>query len=68
MEIPLSQLAPATLRGLVEEYITREGTDYGVEVEFERKVDQVLAQLRRGEATITFDPETETASVTARPE
>ena len=47
-----------------------EGTDYGVhETSLEAKVAQVLIQLRRGEAHITFDPATESVNVvvTARP-
>jgi uncharacterized protein YheU (UPF0270 family) len=42
----------------------REGTDYGAhEVSLESKVAQVLGQLRRGEAHITFDPATESVNV-----
>lgn len=42
----------------------REGTDYGVhEASLEAKVAQVLIQLRRGEARITFDPATESVNV-----
>ena len=42
----------------------REGTDYGLhETSLEAKVAQVLLQLRRGEAHITFDPATESVNV-----
>jgi uncharacterized protein len=44
--------------------VLREGTDYGVhETSLEDKVAQVLIQLRRGEAHITFDPATESVNV-----
>ena len=57
-------LAPDTLRAVVESFVLREGTDYGIhEVSFEAKVEQVLVQLRRGEAHITFDPATESVDV-----
>jgi uncharacterized protein YheU (UPF0270 family) len=57
-------LAPDTLRALIESFVLREGTDYGVhEVSLEDKVAQVLLQLRRGEAHITFDPATESINV-----
>jgi uncharacterized protein len=57
-------LAPDTLRAVVESFVLREGTDYGIhEVSLEAKVEQVLVQLRRGEAHITFDPTTESVNV-----
>jgi uncharacterized protein YheU (UPF0270 family) len=51
---------------VIESFVLREGTDYGVhETSLEDKVAQVLIQLRRGEARphITFDPATESISV-----
>ena len=57
-------LEPDTLRAVVESFVLREGTDYGMhEASLETKVAQVLRQLRRGEAHITFDPATESVSV-----
>ena len=64
VEIPYRKLAPETLRALVEEYITREGTDYGLEEKtLEEKVADVMKQLERGEAKIVFELETETANI-----
>jgi uncharacterized protein len=58
------ELAPDTLRAVVESFVLREGTDYGIhELSLEAKVEQVLVQLRRGEAHITFDPATESVNV-----
>jgi uncharacterized protein YheU (UPF0270 family) len=57
-------LAPATLRAVIESFILREGTDYGLhESSLDDKVAQVLAQLRRREAYIVFDLGTESVSV-----
>ena len=57
-------LAPDTLRAVIESFVLREGTDYGVlETSLEAKVAQVLLQLRRGEAHVTFDPVTESVNV-----
>jgi uncharacterized protein YheU (UPF0270 family) len=57
-------LAPDTLRAVIESFVLREGTDYGLhETSLEAKVAQVLRQLRRGEAHITFDPATESVNV-----
>jgi uncharacterized protein YheU (UPF0270 family) len=42
----------------------REGTDYGLhETSLEAKVAQVLMQLRRGDAHITFDPASKSVNV-----
>jgi uncharacterized protein YheU (UPF0270 family) len=62
--IPIDSLAPETLRAVVEEYVSREGTDYGrSEFTLEQKVEHVMRQLRRGEAQITFDPVTGSVDV-----
>ena len=62
--LPPDALSPEALRDLVEEFVTRDGTDYGaVERGVEEKVAQVTAQLRSGEARLVFDPETETANI-----
>ena len=77
VELELDQLSPEALRGLIEEFVTREGTDYGSghateggrglrhdrEWTFEEKVDQVLDQLERGDARIVFDLELGSASI-----
>jgi uncharacterized protein YheU (UPF0270 family) len=57
-------LEPDTLRAVIESFVLREGTDYGEhETSLDTKVAQVLRQLRRGEAHITFDPATESINV-----
>ena len=64
VEIPFDRLSADAVDRLVEEFVSRAGTDYGeVERSLESKRDQVLAQLRRGEATILFDPESESANI-----
>jgi len=64
VELAPDQLSPSALRGLVEEFITREGTDYGrAEWTLEEKVAQVFRQLDCGEARIVFDLELESASI-----
>ena len=62
--IPPDQLRADVLRGLIEEFVTRDGTDYGaVEQSVEQKLAAVIAQLESGEAQLVFDPETETANI-----
>jgi len=64
VEIPCAQLAAETLNALIESFVLREGTDYGVrEVPLAAKVAQVRRQLERGEAQIVFDPATETVDI-----
>ena len=61
-------LAPETLRRLVEDFVTRDGTDYGVvEASIERRVADVMAQLKRGEAVISFDPVTASTTIAVKP-
>ena len=52
------------LSGLIEEFITREGTDYGErEFSLTEKVEQVKAQIKRGDVVIVFDAESETCNL-----
>lgn len=65
--IPHTELSKEALRGVVEAFVLREGTDYGDrEVAHETKVLQVLRQLERGEAEILFDPVSETVDIVVR--
>ncbi len=64
VELSASDLSADALRGLVEEFVSREGTDYGhVDRSLESKVRDVMRQLDEGEARIVFDLATETASI-----
>lgn len=65
--IPTEQLSADALQGLMEEFIMREGTDYGeVEWSLEQKVEQVRLQLRRGDAVVVFDIATESCTIMPR--
>lgn len=67
MIIPYEQLSSDALQGLIEEFITREGTDYGVEeVSLNTKVDQVKQLLKRREVVVVFDFTAESASLLTR--
>jgi len=62
--VPYTELAADLLHAVVESYVLREGTDYGEkEYSLEDKVAHVIARLKRGEARIVFDPESETVSI-----
>ena len=67
VKIPYEQLSPEALHGVIEEFVTRDGTDYGeVEVPLGAKIAQVMAQLKSGKAVIVFDQETESCTVLRR--
>jgi hypothetical protein len=62
--VPHTELSAAALRGVIDSFVLREGTDYGErDVPHEAKVAQVLRQLERGEARIMFDPVTQGVSI-----
>jgi uncharacterized protein YheU (UPF0270 family) len=64
IEVPPAQLSPEALRGVVESFVLREGTDYGErEYSLDEKVEQVIRQLARGEARIMFDPEAQSIQI-----
>ena len=67
VEVPHGELSRDVLRRLVEEFVTRDGTDYGtVERTLEEKVAALMGQLESGEAVIRVDPEHETIDIALR--
>ena len=64
VRVPHTELSSELLKAVIESFVLREGTDYGErEFTLEEKVARVVRQLERGEAQITFDPETESVDV-----
>ena len=64
VEVPFQQLSDAALQGLIEEFINREGTDYGAtEYSLADKVEQVRLALKAGRAVIVFDPVLESCTL-----
>ena len=60
ISIPLEQLTPQALQGVIDAFILREGTDYGhQEFTLDEKRGRVRAMLQRGEAQICYYPENE---------
>ena len=67
IEIPFKRLDAEILSAVIEEFILREGTDYGArEVSLEDKIAQVRGQLENGDVLITFDPRTENCTLLTR--
>ena len=62
--VPYAELSADALQGVIDNFILREGTDYGLhETPFSDKVGQVRRQLETGDARILFDPVTETVHI-----
>ncbi|MFT5701463.1 MAG: hypothetical protein ACI8ZB_004358 [Desulforhopalus sp.] len=64
VKIPYEQLSKEALNGVIEEFVTRNGTDYGeAEISLETKIAQVLSQLKSKDAFIVFDHNSETSTI-----
>lgn len=64
VEVPLDALSRDALRGVIEEFVTRAGTDYGTqEKSIEEKMRDVERQLERGDARIVFDVDAQTTNI-----
>lgn len=69
VEVPATALSPDALSGIIDEFILREGTDYGAtELDHEAKVKRVRKQLEKGDVKIVFDPNLESVSLLTRAE
>ena len=63
-KIPVNKLSAEALQGVIEEFISRAGTDYGeVEASQETKFRQVKQKLDNGLAVLIFDDKTETTNI-----
>ena len=64
MQIPWQSLSDTALSGVIQEFVLREGTEYGPsEVPLARKVEQVLAQIQGGRVGIFSDPDAGTTTL-----
>lgn len=69
MIIPFEKLSAEALKGVIEEFVTRDGTDYGlVEMNLEKKADMVLRQLKNGDVFIVYDEITMTTNIVLKDE
>lgn len=69
VEIPVEALSVDALAGIIDEFILREGTDYGAsEVAYSTRTAQVRRQLESGDVKIVFDPNTESVTLLTRAE
>ncbi len=67
IEVPYEQIDPDTLRNMIEEFVTRDGADWGDPgCRLEDKITQVLQQLRNNKVQIVFDLKSNTANIVVR--
>lgn len=65
--IPPSRLEEEVLISLIEEFVSREGTDYGAtEVSFQVQSDRAKQALLSGEVLIVFDTVLESCQLISR--
>ena len=60
MIVPHTQLQPATLRSIVLEFVTRDGTDYSI---VETRVEQILSQLTAELVELDFDDVSQSCNI-----
>jgi uncharacterized protein YheU (UPF0270 family) len=64
MIIPLEQLPIDTLNAIIENFVLREGTEYGSEdVSLNNKIAQVHQQLKQGSALLVYSELHETVNI-----
>ncbi|MBW2594100.1 MAG: YheU family protein [Deltaproteobacteria bacterium] len=64
MIIPYEKLSKEALQGLIEEFVTRDGTDSGyIKKALDQNVEMVIGQLRRGDAVVVYDEKIGTANI-----
>ncbi len=62
MIIPYQKLSPDALHGVIEEVVTRDGTELS---DAEGMIAEVMALLKQGKAVITYDMKTRTCNIVA---
>ena len=64
MIIPYDQLSQEALLGVLDDFILREGTDYGLqEVPHHQKQERLMGQLKEGKVVVVFDPEDQSITI-----
>lgn len=68
MLIPHDLIEADTLTRLLEDFVTREGTDNGDETPLETRVSRARRALEKGQAVIVFDPDSQQCQLALREE
>lgn len=65
MRIPHQQLSPAALRAVVQEFVTRDGTDHS---SIDKRIEMVLRQLDAGLVELHFNEDDESCNILSKAE
>ena len=60
MKIPIEMLDAETLKAIIEEFVTRDGTDLS---DVKERVFGVRVQLKEGTAQVVFDEESKSCNI-----
>ena len=64
MIVPYEKLSPEALKGIIEEFVTRPGTDTGyTKGSLDLNIAMVMRQLKHGDTFVVFDEATQTANI-----
>lgn len=66
MLIPYKKLATDTLNGLIEDFVTRDGTDHGDNTPLDIRIERVHRALDSKQAVIVFDVESQQCQLCLR--
>jgi len=64
IKLSIDRLSPEALQGVIDEFVSRDGTDYGMtEAALETKIQQVKRQLKSCHAVLVYESETKTCNI-----
>lgn len=66
MLIPYQQLSEQALQGLLEDFVSRDGTDNGDETPFATRIARARTALESEQAVIIFDPQSQQCQLCLR--
>ena len=67
VEVPFQDINPETLRNMIEEFVSRDGSDWGESGgSMEAKIEQVLRQFKAGKIKVAFDLTSQTANIVTK--
>ena len=67
VEVPYKDINPETLRNMIEEFVSRDGADWGeAGGSMEAKIKQVLKQFEAGKIKVVFDLTSQSANIVSK--
>lgn len=67
MIIPYNELSEEALQALIEDFVTRDGTDYGrIEMSMQEKAEYLLTLLKKGELMISYNDELQSCGLVTK--